>query len=185
VWSAPISHRPPAKPYWMRVRAAGSDMGSLHPCDLTPSSCDALIRFALDHYGRLDVLLNNGARGPIWVDRGSGPGAEAEYHQRGTEHRFHALQGGVVDACRLSQSDRQYCLHCRVGDVQGMARRARGNCCGSPFLGVRRKLVRQWRRHRCGQRADRLVNSKTWCSDDERASVHMQCLSGCPGGSIG
>jgi hypothetical protein len=54
VWSAPISHRPPAKPYWMRVRAAGSDMGSLHPCDLTPSSCDALIRFALDHYGRLE-----------------------------------------------------------------------------------------------------------------------------------
>ena len=43
-------------------------MGSLHPCDLTPSSCEALIRFALDHYGRLDVLLNNGARGPIgWI----------------------------------------------------------------------------------------------------------------------
>jgi NAD(P)-dependent dehydrogenase (short-subunit alcohol dehydrogenase family) len=51
------------------VRAAGGDMVSLHPCDLTnPSSCDALIRFALDHYGRVDVLFNNGARAQFgWI----------------------------------------------------------------------------------------------------------------------
>jgi hypothetical protein len=51
------------------ARVVGADMGSLHPCDLTPSSCEALIRFALDHYGRLDVLLNNGARAQLGGSR--------------------------------------------------------------------------------------------------------------------
>jgi NAD(P)-dependent dehydrogenase (short-subunit alcohol dehydrogenase family) len=45
------------------VRAAGGNMVSLHPCKLTnPNRCNDLVKFALDHYGRLDVLFNNGAR---------------------------------------------------------------------------------------------------------------------------
>jgi NAD(P)-dependent dehydrogenase (short-subunit alcohol dehydrogenase family) len=51
------------------VRAAGGDMVSLHPCDLTsPDRCNDLVKFALDHYGRLDVLFNNGARAQFgWI----------------------------------------------------------------------------------------------------------------------
>jgi NAD(P)-dependent dehydrogenase (short-subunit alcohol dehydrogenase family) len=42
------------------VRAAGGDMISMHPCDLTDrAQCAALVQLALDHYGRLDVLYNN------------------------------------------------------------------------------------------------------------------------------
>jgi NAD(P)-dependent dehydrogenase (short-subunit alcohol dehydrogenase family) len=51
------------------VRAAGGNMVSLHPCKLTnPNRCNDLVKFALDHYGRLDVLFNNGARAQFgWI----------------------------------------------------------------------------------------------------------------------
>src|SRR5258708_37451130 len=44
------------------VRAAGGTMVSLHPCHLTkPADCQALVDFALDTYGRIDVVFNNHA----------------------------------------------------------------------------------------------------------------------------
>ena len=44
------------------VRAAGGQMVSLHPCDLTDSSqCKSLIEFAIAEYGGIDVLYNNAA----------------------------------------------------------------------------------------------------------------------------
>jgi NAD(P)-dependent dehydrogenase (short-subunit alcohol dehydrogenase family) len=51
------------------VRAAGGNMVSLHPCKLTnPNRCNDLVKFALDHYGRLDVLFINGARTQfVWI----------------------------------------------------------------------------------------------------------------------
>ena len=44
------------------VRAAGGDMVSLHPCDLTkPAECKAVVDLALRTFGRIDVLFNNAA----------------------------------------------------------------------------------------------------------------------------
>lgn len=44
------------------VWALGGDMVSFHPCDLTKASdCEALIRLAIETYGRIDVLYNNAA----------------------------------------------------------------------------------------------------------------------------
>ncbi|WP_333723727.1 SDR family NAD(P)-dependent oxidoreductase [Agrobacterium tumefaciens] len=44
------------------VRAAGGDMVSLHPCNLTdPLQCQALVDLAIETYGRIDVLYNNAA----------------------------------------------------------------------------------------------------------------------------
>jgi NAD(P)-dependent dehydrogenase (short-subunit alcohol dehydrogenase family) len=44
------------------VRAAGGQMTSLHPCDLTiTDDCDRLVSVALDTYGGIDVLYNNAA----------------------------------------------------------------------------------------------------------------------------
>jgi NAD(P)-dependent dehydrogenase (short-subunit alcohol dehydrogenase family) len=41
------------------VHAAGGEMVSLQPCDLTdPADCEALIELALRTYGRIDVLFN-------------------------------------------------------------------------------------------------------------------------------
>jgi NAD(P)-dependent dehydrogenase (short-subunit alcohol dehydrogenase family) len=44
------------------VRREGGTMESLHPCDLTsPADCRALVEFAVQTFGRLDVLFNNAA----------------------------------------------------------------------------------------------------------------------------
>ena len=41
------------------VRAAGGEMVSMHPCDLTqPADCQALVDLALNTFGRIDVLFN-------------------------------------------------------------------------------------------------------------------------------
>ncbi|CAN0458732.1 unnamed protein product, partial [Phaeothamnion confervicola] len=44
------------------VQAAGGNMVSLHPCDLTQApDCEALVKLALETHGRIDVLYNNAA----------------------------------------------------------------------------------------------------------------------------
>jgi NAD(P)-dependent dehydrogenase (short-subunit alcohol dehydrogenase family) len=44
------------------VRADGSTMVSLHPCQLTkPTDCEALVDLAVRTFGRIDVLFNNAA----------------------------------------------------------------------------------------------------------------------------
>jgi NAD(P)-dependent dehydrogenase (short-subunit alcohol dehydrogenase family) len=44
------------------VRAAGGDMVSLHPCNLTNlSDCERLVNLALSTYGGVDVVYNNAA----------------------------------------------------------------------------------------------------------------------------
>lgn len=52
------------------VRDAGGDMMSLSPCDLTKQeSCEALVQYALDAHGRIDVLYNNAAMAYFaWMD---------------------------------------------------------------------------------------------------------------------
>jgi NAD(P)-dependent dehydrogenase (short-subunit alcohol dehydrogenase family) len=41
------------------VRAAGGEMVSMHPCDLSqPADCQVLVDLALDTFGRIDVLFN-------------------------------------------------------------------------------------------------------------------------------
>lgn len=46
-----------------RVRAAGGNMVSLAPCDLSvPKDCARLVDLALSHHGRIDVLFNNAGR---------------------------------------------------------------------------------------------------------------------------
>lgn len=51
------------------VKAAGGQMVSLHPCDLTRlDDCSALVDLAISTFGRLDVLFNNAAMayfGPV------------------------------------------------------------------------------------------------------------------------
>ncbi len=45
-------------------------MVSLHPCHLTkPADCQALVDFALDTFGRIDVLFNNAAMAYFnWIE---------------------------------------------------------------------------------------------------------------------
>ena len=52
------------------VQEAGGDMLSLHPCDLTqPANCQALVDFALQQHGRIDVLFNNAGNAEWgWLD---------------------------------------------------------------------------------------------------------------------
>lgn len=51
-----------AKSIVEEVRAAGGEMVSLHPCNLTdPVQCQALVDLAIDTWGRIDVLYNNAA----------------------------------------------------------------------------------------------------------------------------
>lgn len=52
------------------VVAAGGQMVSMHPCDLTdPAQCRALVDLAIAKYGRIDVLYNNAAMAYFgWVD---------------------------------------------------------------------------------------------------------------------
>ena len=54
------------------VGAAGGEMVSLHPaCDLSePSNCEALVAFALENYGRIDVLFNNAGNTRFgWIEK--------------------------------------------------------------------------------------------------------------------
>ncbi|HVW67317.1 MAG TPA: SDR family oxidoreductase [Steroidobacteraceae bacterium] len=42
------------------VRSSGGAMVSLHPCDIsTRADVDRLVNFAIEHFGRIDVLYNN------------------------------------------------------------------------------------------------------------------------------
>jgi len=52
------------------VRAAGGTMVSLHPCHLTkPADRQPLVDFALDTFGRIDVLFNNAAMAYFnWIE---------------------------------------------------------------------------------------------------------------------
>lgn len=52
------------------VRAAGGDMVSRHPCDLTRSEeCRALVDLAIERFGRIDVLYNNAAMAYFnWIE---------------------------------------------------------------------------------------------------------------------
>lgn len=46
-----------------QVRKAGGEMSSHGSCDLTdPAQCEALVQFAIEKYGKLDVLVNNASR---------------------------------------------------------------------------------------------------------------------------
>lgn len=45
-----------------QVEAAGGSMISLHPCDLTKKSeCERVVTTAVDKFGKVDILFNNGA----------------------------------------------------------------------------------------------------------------------------
>jgi NAD(P)-dependent dehydrogenase (short-subunit alcohol dehydrogenase family) len=45
------------------VRAAGGEMISLHPCDLTQAEdCARLVNLTCEHFGRVDVLFNNAGK---------------------------------------------------------------------------------------------------------------------------
>jgi NAD(P)-dependent dehydrogenase (short-subunit alcohol dehydrogenase family) len=49
----------PAQATVEMVRAAGGEMVSMHPCNLTaPADCRALVELALSTFGRVDVLFN-------------------------------------------------------------------------------------------------------------------------------
>jgi NAD(P)-dependent dehydrogenase (short-subunit alcohol dehydrogenase family) len=50
--------------------AAGGEMVSMEPCDLTnPAHAEALVKFALDTYGKIDILYNNAAKGEFaWFE---------------------------------------------------------------------------------------------------------------------
>lgn len=52
------------------VKAEGGEMVSMEPCDLTkPEDAEALIRFAIDTYGQVDILYNNAAKGEFaWFE---------------------------------------------------------------------------------------------------------------------
>ncbi len=52
------------------VRAAGGEMESLHPCNLTdPVDCKKLVDLAVSRYDRLDVLFNNAGKAYYgWID---------------------------------------------------------------------------------------------------------------------
>lgn len=52
------------------VRAAGGQMLSLHPIDLTTvAGCQALVDYAIRERGRIDVLFNNAARAHFnWIE---------------------------------------------------------------------------------------------------------------------
>jgi NAD(P)-dependent dehydrogenase (short-subunit alcohol dehydrogenase family) len=54
-----------------QVRAAGGEMVSLHPCDLTESAnCERLAELALSTFGGVDVLYNNAAMAYLeWFDK--------------------------------------------------------------------------------------------------------------------
>lgn len=52
------------------VRAAGGTMASFHPCDLTDAEqCRRLVDFAIERFGRIDVLYNNAAMAYFnWIE---------------------------------------------------------------------------------------------------------------------
>lgn len=52
------------------VRAVGGKMVSMHPCDLTKKAdCEALVKLAIDSFGRVDVLYNNAAMAYFdWIE---------------------------------------------------------------------------------------------------------------------
>jgi NAD(P)-dependent dehydrogenase (short-subunit alcohol dehydrogenase family) len=52
------------------VEAAGGTMASLHPADLTDKAmCAKLVKFAVDRFGGIDVLFNNGAMAYFaWIE---------------------------------------------------------------------------------------------------------------------
>lgn len=53
-----------------QVTTAGGTMTSIHPCDLTKrSECDRLVAAAVKEFGKVDVLLNNGAMAYFaWIE---------------------------------------------------------------------------------------------------------------------
>jgi NAD(P)-dependent dehydrogenase (short-subunit alcohol dehydrogenase family) len=53
-----------------QVEAAGGEIVSIHPCDLTrPEDCRRLVSAAVERFGRLDVLFNNGAMAYFdWIE---------------------------------------------------------------------------------------------------------------------
>jgi NAD(P)-dependent dehydrogenase (short-subunit alcohol dehydrogenase family) len=52
------------------VLAEGGEMVSMEPCDLTnPADSEALVKLALDTYGKIDILYNNAAKGEFaWFE---------------------------------------------------------------------------------------------------------------------
>lgn len=52
------------------VRAAGGQISSLHPIDLTTmAGCQRLVEFAIREHGRVDVLFNNAAKAHFnWIE---------------------------------------------------------------------------------------------------------------------
>ena len=63
------------------VRAAGGDMISLEPCDLTQAEdCARLVKFTCEHFGRIDVLFNNAGKASFgWM------------HDFGDEHWYRTI----------------------------------------------------------------------------------------------
>lgn len=53
-----------------KVAAAGGEMATFDPCDLTDAAqCQALADFAIETYGRIDVLFNNAGKvAYAWLD---------------------------------------------------------------------------------------------------------------------
>ena len=97
------------------VRREGGTMESLHPCDLTsPADCHALVEFAVETFGRLDVLFNNAAMGHFnWLeditddewDRGRRGEVDLVFYlTRAAWPHLKASHGIVVNMASLSAS---------------------------------------------------------------------------------
>lgn len=77
------------------VRGERGEMESLEPCDLSEESqCERLVEFALEKYGKLDVLFNN-AGNPThgWITE-----ASSEFWYKTIQHELHT----VYLACKAS-----------------------------------------------------------------------------------
>jgi NAD(P)-dependent dehydrogenase (short-subunit alcohol dehydrogenase family) len=70
------------------VRAAGGQMDSLEPCDLTrPQEYARLIAFACQRFGRIDVLFNNASKARYgWIHE-----ADDEHWYTTIEHELHIV----------------------------------------------------------------------------------------------
>jgi NAD(P)-dependent dehydrogenase (short-subunit alcohol dehydrogenase family) len=97
------------------VRREVGSMESLHPCDLTvPADCRALVEFAIQTFGHLDVLFNNAAMGHFnWLEDISdkewdlGRRGEVDlvfYLTRAAWPHLKASHGAVVNMASLSAS---------------------------------------------------------------------------------
>jgi len=76
------------------VRAAGGEMISLDPCDLTQAEdCARLVKFASEHFGKIDVLFNNAGKASFgWM------------HDAGDEHWYQTINDELHIVYLLSKA---------------------------------------------------------------------------------